>query len=380
MQSGTDAQPMTRHKAAVKELLDLAGIEINGSRSWDIQVNDERFYQRVLAYAHLGLGESYMDGWWDCEQLHTLIHKVLRAGLEQKVKPLKLLLPVLTAKVFNLQKGSRAWQVGEHHYDLGNDMFRLMLDKRMVYSCAYWKEAEDLDQAQEAKLDLVCRKIGLAPGMRVLDIGCGWGSFAKYAAEKYAAEVVGVTVSREQIAVGQQMCSGLPVELRYQDYRDVDGVFDRVVSIGMFEAVGVKNFSTFMKVAERCLVPEGLFLLHTIGTNTTDTAVDAWTNKYIFPNGVLPTPTQLTRSIEGRFHLEDWHNLNVNYSRTLMAWMERFDRNWNQIEALGYDQRFYRMWRFYLLTAAASFSARRIHLWQVVLSKGGIENGYEAIR
>ena len=371
---------MTRHEDAIRSLLELAGIEINGTRPWDIQVNDERFYRRVLAYAHLGLGESYMDGWWDCEQLHTLIHKVLRAGLEQKVKPLKLLLPVLTAKVVNLQKGSRSWQVGEHHYDLGNEMFRLMLDKRMVYSCGYWKDADDLEQAQEAKLDLVCRKIGLEPGMRVLDIGCGWGSFAKFAAEKYAAEVVGITVSREQIEVAQQMCSGLPVEFRYQDYRDVDGEFDRVVSIGMFEAVGVKNFGTFMKVAERCLKPDGLFLLHTIGTNTTATAVDAWTNKYIFPNGVLPTPVQLTRSIEGRFHLEDWHNLNVNYSKTLMAWMERFDRNWKEIEALGYDDRFYRMWRFYLLTAAGSFTARRIHLWQVLLSRTGIENGYDAIR
>jgi len=371
---------MTQYEATVRSLLDLAGIEINGARAWDIQVNDERFYRRVLSDAHLGLGEAYMDGWWDCERLDSLIHKVLRAGLEQKVKPLKLLLPVLSAKLVNLQKGRRAWQVGEHHYDLGNDMFRLMLDDRMVYSCAYWKNASNLEQAQEAKLDLVCRKIGLTRGMRVLDIGCGWGSFARFAAEKYGVEVVGVTVSREQIEFGQRMCAGLPVELRYQDYRDLEGVFDRVVSIGMFEAVGVKNFKTFMKVVERCLEPEGLFLLHTIGTNTTDTAVDAWTDKYIFPNGVLPTPLQLTRAIEGRFHLEDWHNLNVNYAKTLLVWMERFDRNWKEIKALGYDERFYRMWRFYLLSAAGSFTARRIHLWQVLLSKGGIENGYDAIR
>jgi len=371
---------MTRHETTVRSLLDLAGIEINGARPWDIQINDKRFYQRVLADAHLGFGESYMDGWWDCDELQTLTHKILRAGLEQKVKPLKLLLPVVSAKFVNLQKGSRAFQVGERHYDLGNDMFRFMLDKRMVYSCAYWKNATTLDEAQEAKLDLVCRKIGLEAGMRVLDIGCGWGSFARFAAEKYGAEVVGITVSKEQIDIGNRMCEGLPVKLIYQDYRDVEGVFDRVVSVGMFEAVGVKNFRTFMKVANEHLEPEGLFLLHTIGTNTTETAVDQWTNKYIFPNGVLPTPAQLTRASEGLFHLEDWHNLNVNYSRTLLAWMQRFDKNWEEIRTLGYDDRFYRMWRFYLLTAAGSFSARRIHLWQVVFSKGGVEGGYGAIR
>ncbi len=371
---------MKRYESTVRSLLDLAEIEINGPRPWDIRINDERFYQRVLANAILGFGESYMDGWWDCEQLHTMTHKVLRAGLEQKIKPLKLLVSAVTAKLFNLQKKSRARQVGEHHYDMGNDMFRLMLDKRMVYSCAYWKGIQDLDMAQEAKLDLVCKKIGLAPGMTVLDIGCGWGSFARFAAEKYQTEVVGITVSRAQIELGRQMCQGLPVELKYQDYRDLDGVFDRIVSLGMFEHVGAKNYRTFMKVVDRCLHPDGLFLLHTIGTNTTATAIDPWTDKYIFPNSVLPTPAQLTRASEGMFQIEDWHNLNVNYSKTLMAWMERFEGNWEAIKELDYDDRFYRMWRFFLMTAAGSFSARRVHLWQVVYSKNGVEGGYEAIR
>jgi len=371
---------MTRYESTIRSLVELADIQINGPRPWDIQINDERFYQRVLANALLGFGESYMDGWWDCDQLNILTHKILRVGLEKKVKPLKLLIPVVTAKLVNLQKTSRAYQVGEHHYDMGNDMFRLMLDKRMVYTGAYWKDTQDLDTAQEAKLDLVCRKIGLAPGMKVLDIGCGWGSFAKYAAEKYQAEVVGITVSREQIELGRQICEGLPVNLKYQDYRDLDGVFDRIVSLGMFEHVGMKNYKTFMKIVNRCLAPEGLFLLQTIGCTNTSAAVDPWAEKYIFPNGVLPTPAQLTRSSEELFHIEDWHNLNVNYAKTLMAWMERFDANWEAIRELGYDDRFYRMWRFFLMTAAGSFTARRIHLWQVVYSKDGVENGYEAIR
>ena len=371
---------MTRYESTVRSLFDLAEIEINGPHRWDIQIHDDRFYERVLDQAVLGFGESYMDGWWDCEELNTLTCKIRRAGLEKKVRPWNLLIPVVSAKLFNLQKISRAYKVGEHHYDMGNDMFRLMLDKRMVYTCAYWKDARDLDTAQEAKLDLVCKKIGLAPGMKVLDIGCGWGSFAKFAAEKYQAEVVGITVSKEQIELGRQMCQGLPVELKFQDYRDLDGRFDRIVSLGMFEHVGVKNYRTFMKVVDRCLHPDGLFLLHTIGSTTKAASVDAWTDKYIFPNGVLPTPVQLTRASGELFHIEDWHNLNVNYSRTLMAWMERFDDNWQEIKTLGYDDRFYRMWRFFLMTAAGSFRSRYIHLWQVVYSKNGAEGGYEAIR
>ena len=232
---------MTRYESTVRPLLELAEIDINGPHPWDIQINDERFYKRVLASAILGFGESYMDGWWDCDQLHTLTDKLLRAGLEKKIKPLKMLLHVATAKLFNLQKRSRAHKVGEHHYDMGNNMFRLMLDKRMVYSCAYWTDAQDLDAAQEAKLDLVCTKLGLAPGMKVLDIGCGWGSFAKFAAEKYQTEVVGISVSKQQIKLGQEMCQGLPVELKYQDYRDIQCTFDRIVSLGMFEHVGVEE-------------------------------------------------------------------------------------------------------------------------------------------
>jgi cyclopropane-fatty-acyl-phospholipid synthase len=371
---------MNRSEATVRSLFELADIEINGSQSGDIQINDKRFYPRVLSDAILGFGESYMDGWWDCDQLHVLVQKLVRGGIEQKIKPIKLLLPVLAAKLFNRQSRARAYEVAEHHYDLGNDMFQLMLDKRMVYTCAYWKDAKDLATAQEAKLDLVCKKIGLQNGMRVLDIGCGWGSFAKFAAENYGARVVGVSVSKEQTQLGREMCKGLDVDLRLQDYRDVDEEFDRVVSIGMFEAVGPKNFRTYMDVVHRCLTEDGIFLLHTIGTNTIAAARDPWTDKYIFPNGVLPIPSQLAKAVEGLFQIEDWHNLNVNYAKTLLAWAENFDRNWKRIEQLGYDQRFYRMWRFFLLSAAGSFNARRTDLWQVVYSKNGIEGGYEAIR
>lgn len=372
---------MKRSEATIRGLLELAGVEANGSRPWDLKVHDARFYRRILAEGGaLGLGESYMDGWWDADELDTLIHRVLRAGLEHRVQPLKLIIPVIRAKLLNLQNRRRAWNIGTHHYDIGNDLYRYMLDRRMTYTCGYWKEATDLDTAQEAKLDLVCRKIGLTSGMRVLDIGCGWGSFARFAAERYGVRVVGITVSHEQIKLGQQLCKGLDVELRFQDYRDIDESFDRVVSLGMFEHVGPKNYRTYMQVVKRCLDRNGLFLLHTIGTSTNATAVDPWTDRYIFPGGVLPTPVQIMRAAQDCFILEDWHNFSVYYDNTLMAWMANIDAHRDELEKLGYNERFYRMWKFFLLSSAGSFRARRNQLWQLVFSHEGLEGGYESVR
>ncbi len=371
---------MNRAEATIRGLVELAGVEINGSEPHDIQVNDPRFYQQLLNGGALGLGETYMQGLWDCEALDVLIHRLLRADLEHAISPLRLLWPVLWSKLVNLQAKNRAFRIGERHYDLGNELYRRMLDSRMTYTCGYWAEADNLEDAQRAKLDLVCRKVGLEPGLRVLDIGCGWGSFAAWAAEHYGVSVVGVTVSREQIALGQELCAGLDVELRFQDYRDLDERFDRIVSIGMFEHVGSRNYRTYMKVVERCLADDGLFLLHTIGTNTRATAVDPWTDKYIFPGGMLPVIEQIAVAARGLFIMEDLHNFGTDYDPTLMAWMANIDASREELEALGYDERFYRMWRYFLLSSAGSARARRNQLWQIVYSKKGLEGGYRSLR
>jgi len=310
----------------------------------------------------------------------TFVYRIVRANLEDKVRGnWKLLLRVLAARIFNLQSKSKAFVIGERHYDLGNELFENMLDKRMVYSCAYWKNANTLDEAQENKLDLICRKIGLQPGMRILDIGCGWGSLAKYAAEKYDAKVVGITVSKEQVTLGRDLCKGLPVEIRLQDYRDISESFDHVVSVGMFEHVGYKNYKTFMRCVRKCLKDDGLFLLHTIGGNESVIAPEPWTHKYIFPNGLLPSIRQIGAAIEGLFVMEDWHNFSVDYDRTLMAWHRNFEKSWDAIKS-NYDERFYRMWRYFLLSNAGAFRARKNQLWQLVLSKKGVEGGYAPIR
>lgn len=370
---------MPSPKKTVQDILARADIRTNGNRPWDIQVNNEKFYSRVLASGSLGFGESYMDGWWDCESLDVMMDKVFRAHIKDKVNPWMLAIPALIATFTNTQRESKAFEIGEKHYDIGNDLYEQMLDTRMVYTCGYWKNASNLDEAQEQKLDLVCRKIGLEKGMTVLDIGCGWGSFAKFAAEEYGAEVTGITVSKEQVKLAEERCAGLPVKILLQDYRDLTGTYDRVISLGMFEHVGEKNYRTYMEVASRALKDDGLFLLHTIGGNRSVKRTDPWIDKYIFPNSMLPSVQQISDAIYGFFIIEDWHNFGTDYDKTLMAWFSNFDSGWDKLNQ-NYNERFYRMWKFFLLSCAGTFRSRKNQLWQIVLSKNGVDGGYVSIR
>jgi len=357
------------------DLLAKADIRIGGERPWDMHLKAPKVPERTLAQGNLGLGETYMDGAWEAERLDEFFYHLLRAHLDQHVKPLKLVFHALRARLMNLQSSKRAWQVGEAHYDLGNDFYAAMLDPRMAYTCGYWANANTLADAQEAKLELICRKLKLKPGMRVLDIGCGWGSFMGYAAEHYGVECVGMTISKEQAEWARERYAGLPLEFRLQDYREVDEQFDCIVSIGMFEHVGRKNHREFMEVAARCLADEGLFLLHTIGKNENDSTPDAWIDRYIFPNGDLPSIGQIGDAASGLFVVEDLHNFSADYDTTLMAWHANFEAAWPRFQAeLG--ERFYRMWRYYLLSCAGAFRARDIQLWQWVLSKEGVVGGY----
>ena len=369
-----------RYSEILQEFLEPADVLLNGGRAWDIRVHNDGFYSKILAGGSLAFGETYMDGWWECEALDELFYKLQRAMLKNRIKrPNKSLWSLLRAKLTNLQTRSKVVNVGGTHYNRNSELYQTMLDKRMAYSGAYWKTATNLDEAQEAKMDLICKKIMLKPGMRILDIGCGWGSFAKYAAENYDVEVVGITVSEEQHKLGSEMCEGLPVELRLQDYREIDEQFDRIVSVGMFEHVGAKNYRTFMKSVKRNLVPDGLFLLHTIGANTTNKVIDPWFNKYIFPDSLTPSPQQVSEAAEGLFVMEDWHSFGSDYDKTLMAWHANFLNGWETIKS-QLDERFYRMWRYYLLSSAGSFRARSSQLWQIVFSINGVNGGYESVR
>lgn len=367
----------TAHRK-IEQILLLADVRINGDRPWDMRVHDERLFQRILTKGTLGLGEAYMDGWWNCDNVDQFITRVIHANLRKKIAPLSLIWPTIQARLINLQSMGRVFEVGEVHYDIGNDLFERMLDKRLTYSCGYWKNADNIDAAQEAKLDLVCRKIGLKQGQRVLDIGCGWGSFAGFAAERYGAEVFGVTVSKEQGRWVENLYAHLPVKVLVQDYRELKGEYDHIISIGMFEHVGRKNYREFMQVAKRCLKPGGLFLLHTIGRLKTRNAAEPWSNKYIFPNAQIPSMADISSAVENLFVLEDMHNFSAYYDKTLLAWHERFEKRWPEI-ADKYGERFYRMWRYYLLTNAGAFRSRRLQLWQLVFSAVGVTGGYERV-
>ncbi|WP_413942951.1 cyclopropane fatty acyl phospholipid synthase [Bdellovibrio sp. HCB-162] len=375
----TETLSLSSAQEFVTNIFYRAGITVNGPRASDIKVHNTKFYNRVLAQGSLGLGESYMEGWWDCEDLSQFFFLLLRARLDEAVNPATLALQSLKSKVLTLGRND-PYKIGQFHYDIGDDLYRVMLDKRMIYTCGYWRDALSLDEAQENKLQLICDKLYLEPGMRVLDIGCGWGGFLKYAAENYGIKGVGVTVSKEQASEAKKNCRGFDIDIRLEDYRETVGQFDRIVSIGMFEHVGKKNYLTFFKKAAECLTDDGIFLLHTIGNSEVSGAgTDPWIEKYIFPNSMIPSISHVATAIEGLFVMEDWHNFGPDYDKTLLSWFENFEHGWSKLQD-KFDKTFYRKWKYYLLSCAGTFRARRTQLWQIVLTKHGLVNGYTSFR
>ncbi len=371
---------MASYRHQVQQLLDKADITINGSADHDIQVHNEKFYKRVLSGASLALGETYVAGWWDCKRLDKFFTKLLQAEIKEEVwANFWILTKIVWSWLTNWGTIKQAHNSAAFHYNLSNKLFRKMLDRNMSYTCAYWRNADNLDEAQEAKLDLSCRKLYLEPGMHVLDIGCGWGNFAKYAAENYEVQVTGITLSEDQLEGARQRCKNLPVEIRLQDFRELKNEkYDRIVSLGMFEHIGYNNYASFFKVADRCLRDNGLFLLHTIGNEKTTRGTDPWLNKYIFPGSHIPSLKRISKAFEGHFVIEDLHNFGTDYDKTLMAWYHNFHNHWPELKE-DFDERFYRMWSYFLQCCAGSFRARKNHLWQMVFSKK-IAGGYTSVR
>ena len=385
MDTGQVLSPTRAHplRARVDSLLAEADIRLDGTRPWDLQVHRTRLFARVLAQGSLGLGEAYMDGDWDSDSLDGLLTRVLEARLDRRVGGLAAAFDGLRARLQNLQTRRRSREVGARHYDLGEDLYEAMLGPEMIYSCGYWRGpdgrmAPDLATAQRAKLDLVFRKLDLRPGQHVLDIGCGWGGALRHAAQAYGVTGVGVTISEHQARHARAACAGLPVEIRLQDYRELDERFDHVFSIGMFEHVGVDNYRRYFQAVRRCLADDGLFLLHSIGRNRSVRHTDPWIARYIFPNSMLPSPVQVTQALEGLFVIEDWHNFGADYDLTLRAWRDNIEAAWPRLGAC--DERFRRMWRYYLAASMAAFRSRRAQLWQLVLSPRGVAGGYRAPR
>jgi cyclopropane-fatty-acyl-phospholipid synthase len=360
-----------RTSDAFRELLASAGITIGGNQPWDLQVHDERVWTRILRDGTLGAGEAYEDGWWDAPELDQFIDRILRVNFDDALRENWVLIAqTVRARLLNLQSITRSFDNGQRHYDIGNDLYEAMLGGRLLYTCAYWKNAKTLDEAQDAKLDLVCRKVGLQPGMRVLDLGCGWGGFASFAAERYGVTVTGITVSQEQVRWAKEHYAHLPVDIRLDDYRNATGVWDAVVSIGLMEHVGWKNYRGYMELVDRLLAPGGVAFVHTIAGNTPRTRIEPWFDKYIFPNAVLPTLSRLVTAMEGMFIVEDVHNIGEDYDRTLLEWWRNFDAAWPRLRA-RYGDAFYRRWKYYLLTCAGAFRSRSQQLYQIVMTRKG---------
>ena len=362
----------SRARDVCTDLLASAGITVGGAKPWDVTIHDDRVWARVLRDGTLGAGEAYVEGWWDSRALDQTIERLQRIDLVDALRDNWMIVPhLLKARVMNLQTMRRAFGSGQHHYDIGNDLYEAMLDRRMLYTCALWSTgARTLEEAQDAKLELVCKKVGLRPGMRVLDLGCGWGGFAAYAAEHHGVEVVGLTVSHEQVRFAKERYAHLPIDIRLDDYRNASGSYDAVVSIGLMEHVGPKNYRGYMELVDRCLAPNGVAFVHTIGGNRATAQIDPWFDRYVFPNAVLPSLPQLVTAMEGIFIPEDVHNIGEDYDQTLMAWYQRFHDAWPELRG-RYDERFYRLWKFYLLASAGSFRARAQQLFQIVMTRAG---------
>lgn len=353
----------------IEDLFATVGVALEGDGPADIRVLDERFYARVFRDKSLGLGEAYMDGWWECDRIDELIARLLRIQRKDRVSVgIRHLPSLLPALLWNPQSLKRARIIADRHYDLGNDLFFAFLDPYRQYSCALFEAAETLEDAQLDKMDLICRKLDLKESDHLLDVGCGWGGLAKFAAERYGCRVTGVNISKKQLSFAREFCAGLPVDFVERDYRELQGDFDKIVSVGMFEHVGHRNYAAFMRAVERCLKPQGVFLLHTIGNNHTSSDCDPWITKHIFPNGKLPSPSQISRAAEPFFVFEDVHNLGPHYDPTLMAWNRGFQNAWPCFRE-AYGERFKRMWEYYLLSCAGAFRVRNVQLFQVQMTR-----------
>ncbi|WP_088243550.1 class I SAM-dependent methyltransferase [Calothrix rhizosoleniae] len=346
-------------------------------------IHNPHTYDRVLAFGALGFGEAYMDGWWDEENnnLVELLCLFFRSNVYSKARrriTIPLLLNVITQRLRTVPtRIQNSRKNVQHHYDLGNDFYQHFLDPTMTYSCGYRiRETDSIEQMQLQKYELICKKLALQPGESLIDIGCGWGGMLIYAAEHYGISGTGITLSVEQAALAKERIEqkGLSdkIKIVIADYREIQGQYDKFVSIGMFEHVGKGSFATFMQKASEFLTPNGVGMLHTIGTQGNE-RIGAWTAKYIFPGGYIPQLHELTQELwAAKLSVAHCENLKPHYAETIKHWAANFTTNRAKIASLGatYDERFFRMWYLYLQSSEASFRDGSLQVYQILFYKG----------
>lgn len=353
-----------------------AGIVVGGHRAWDLQVKNKDCFWKMIREGNLGMGETYMKGWWNAKKLDELFFRLLKADTDTK-PPWQWThkLSSIPSLIVNMQTVARSKVVAEKHYNFGTEFFRSFLDPYMQYSCAVFEHHDNLAKAQERKMGLICKKINLQPNDHLLDVGCGWGGLMKFASQRTGCNATGINISKDQIMFAKEFCKDLPIDFQEMDYRKTTGKYSKAVSVGMFEHVGSKNHRTFMETIHKSLDDNGVFLLQTIGANEHQIASDQWITHYIFPNGHLPSLAEITKAAEGLFVIEDVHNIGPNYDKTLMSWhgclnkkIDESTSNTNE-NTPNVEEKQRRMWNYYLLSCAGAFRARNIQCWQIVFTK-----------
>lgn len=354
---------------AVARIFSIADVAINGTRRWDIRVSDDRFFPSVLFQGSLGLGESYLRGWWTCEDLEELFYRLITGGLERISRALPVhMIGRLADRFVNQQTRDKSLRVAERHYNLGNDLFLSFLGAYKNYSCGLYESTQTLDEAQVAKMEKICHELDLRPGDRLLDVGGGWGEFARFAATRHGCHVTSINIADEQIAYATEYCGDAPVEIRKCDYREISGRYNKIAVIAMLTHVGYKNYRLFMEVMSRCLEPNGLILIETVGGHVSQTNCEPWTDKYIFPGGMIPSLEQLDRSVEGLFHRTRISEFGLSYVRTLRSWHQNLLAAWPTLRH-RYDDSTRLMFEYFFLSCAGAFRARDLVYWHVLLSK-----------
>lgn len=341
-----------------------------------IHIHDSGFFRRLMWRPGLALGEAYMDGAFSIEagSLHDFLEILLISTTRREPRGVLGEAAAKAASLVSRNDGTRASRNVQHHYDIDHRLYEMFLDEDLQYSCAYWRDGvTSLEQAQRDKKHHIARKLMLEPGMQVLDIGCGWGGLALTLARDYGVEVTGVTLSVDQFETATRRVqeAGLSdkITIKLQDYRNETGTFDRIVSVGMFEHVGRRNFDEFFEHLDRLLKPDGTALLHTIGRMAKPAPINAWMRKYIFPGAYLPSLSQLMPILERRgIWLADLEMLRIHYAKTLEVWDERFQARRAEIEE-RFDARFCRMWEFYLQLNVLAFQYRSLVVFQLQLAK-----------
>ena len=344
-----------------------------------VEVTSRDLFRRLLWRPRLGLGESYVAGDWRADDLPLLFEVLIRTIERWRQESLLARLERLRPHVPPRQGLHRARRNIGYHYDLGNDLYRLFLDDSLTYSCGVWEEGDTLERAQERKLRRVCEYLGLGPDHHVLEIGCGWGSFALMAAGEYGARVTGLTISERQAGLARERvaAAGLAdrVEIRLQDYRTLEGRFTSIASIEMLEAIGHAQYPVFLATCDRLLDPGGRACIQTISIPDeryeSYRRHDDWIRRYIFPGSLLPSVGVLRRvaAKASSLRIDAVEDIGEHYAPTLQAWRERFLGRLDDVRRLGHDERFVRTWDFYLAYCEAAFRTRSLRDVQLVLAR-----------